>query len=414
MFLEGKSSAVVDELVKKMEAASVELEYERAAKYRDQITSLRRVQDKQFVSGEKGDVDVIACIVQNGLGCVQVFFIRDGLNLGNKTFFPKHTADASAQEILNAFVAQFYITGKGNRIIPGEIITNVPVEDRTVLAKVLSEHAARKVLLSSNVRGERAKWVGMAETNARAALGARLSSKANTAKRFEYLQDALSLESAPQRMECFDISHTFGEATVASCVVMDMNGLVKSDYRKFNIDGINPGDDYGAMRQALTRRYTRLKKGEGKIPDLLFIDGGKGQLSEAQKVLEELQVSAVTIIGIAKGPDRKPGMETLFVGDERREIHLSPDSPALHLIQQIRDEAHRFAITAHKQRRAKARKASVLEGIEGLGPKRRQLVLKRFGGLQEVARAGVEDLAELPGISRQLAQRIFDTLHPDD
>jgi excinuclease ABC subunit C len=241
-----------------------------------------------------------------------------------------------------------------------------------------------------------------------------LSSKANLLKRFEQLQDALGLDNMPQRLECFDISHTFGEAPVASCVVMDINGPLKSDYRKFNIEGVTPGDDYGAMRQALTRRYTRLKRGESKIPDVLFIDGGKGQLSEALKVMEELQVSGINVVGIAKGPERKAGLEVLFTAQNHHGITLPPESPALHLIQQVRDEAHRFAISAHKQRRSKARRSSVLEEIPGLGPKRRQLILKRLGGLQEVSRAGVEDLAQLPGISRHLAQRIYDTLHPDD
>lgn len=414
MFLEGKSSAVIDELVQKMETASKALQFERAAKYRDQIASLRRVQEKQYVSGEGGDIDVIASVVKNGVGCVQVFFIRGGLNLGNKTYFPKQTADASLEEVLNAFIAQFYLSGKGSRIIPSEIITNGDVADKEVLCEILGDQSGRKVTISSNVRGERARWVNLAETNAHSAVAAQLSSKSNLLKRFEMLQDALGLEDLPQRMECFDISHTFGEAPVASCVVMDTNGPLKSDYRKFNIEGITPGDDYGAMHQALMRRYTRLKKGEGKIPDILFIDGGKGQVSEAEKVLEELQINGVTLIGVAKGADRKPGLETLIVSGETQPVHLSQESPALHLIQQIRDEAHRFAITAHRQRRSKARTTSVLEEIPGLGPKRRQMILKQFGGLQQVARAGVEDLANLPGISVQLAQKIYDTLHPED
>jgi len=414
MFLEGKSSAVIDELVKKMESASRDLQFERAAKYRDQIASLRRVQEKQYVSGEGGDIDVIAGVTKNGVGCVQVFFIRGGLNLGNKTYFPKQTDYATAEEILSAFIAQFYLAGKGSRIIPSEIIANGEVADKDLLTEILGAQSGRKVTISSNVRGERARWVNLAETNAFAALTAQLSSKSNLLKRFELLQDALRLENLPQRMECFDISHTFGEAPVASCVVMDTNGPVKSDYRKFNIDGITPGDDYGAMHQALMRRYPRLKKGEGKIPDILFIDGGKGQVSEAEKVLEELQINGVTLIGVAKGADRKPGLETLVISGQTQPVHLTQESPALHLIQQIRDEAHRFAITAHRQRRSKARTTSVLEEIPGLGPKRRQMILKQFGGLQQVARAGVEDLANLPGISVQLAQRIYDTLHPED
>ncbi|WP_455211816.1 excinuclease ABC subunit UvrC [Kaarinaea lacus] len=414
MFLEGKSGAVIDELVQKMEVASKSLHFERAAKYRDQIASLRRVQEKQYVSGESGDIDVIASVIKNGVGCVQVFFIRGGLNLGNKTYFPKQTSDATCEDILYAFITQFYLSSRGNRIIPAEIITNGEIADSEVLTQILSEQAGRKVALSPRVRGERARWVNLAESNAHAALVAHLSTKANVLKRFELLQDALGLDDMPQRMECFDISHTFGEAPVASCVVMDANGAVKSDYRKFNIEGVTPGDDYAAMHQALTRRYTRLKKGEGKIPDILFIDGGKGQVSEAEKVLEELQINGVTLIGVAKGSERKPGLETLIVSGQAQPVHLPQESPALHLIQQIRDEAHRFAISAHRNRRSKARKSSILEEIPGLGPKRRQLILKQFGGLQQVSRVGVEDLAKLPGISPQLAQRIYDTLHPED
>lgn len=414
LFLQGKSSVVVDELVRAMETASQALEFEKAAKYRDQIASLRRVQEKQYISAERGDIDVIAAVIKNGVACVQVFFIRNGLNLGNKAYFPKQTADAAPQDIINAFIAQFYLSGGGNRIIPTEIITNTDFVDEALLANILSERSNRKVNISHRVRGDRAQWLKMAEANAEAALASYLSNKASLLSRFESLQDALGLDNIPQRMECFDISHTFGEATVASCVVMETSGPVKADYRKFNIENVTPGDDYGAMRQALTRRYTRLKKGEGKIPDILFIDGGKGQLSEAEKVLEELQINAVTLVGVAKGPERRPGLETLILSGTNKSIHLPATSPALHLIQQIRDEAHRFAISAHKQRRSKARRSSVLEHIPGLGPKRRQLILKQFGGLQEVSRAGVEDLARLPGISQQLAQRIYDTLHPDE
>jgi excinuclease ABC subunit C len=254
----------------------------------------------------------------------------------------------------------------------------------------------------------------MAVANAQNALDAQLANKATVLHRFEALQDALGLDTPPQRLECFDISHTMGEATVASCVVLDTSGPVKSDYRRFNIEGITPGDDYAAMHQALSRRYTRLKKGEGKLPDILLIDGGKGQVAEAAAVLEELQVSGVGLVGVAKGPDRKPGQEVLIMPGRKAPTVLAADSPALHLIQQIRDEAHRFAITGHRQRRAKARNTSVLEGIAGLGPKRRQQLLKQFGGLQEVARAGVEDLASIPGISKQLAQRVYDVFHAEE
>lgn len=413
MFLKGKSTVIIEELVENMEKASQALEYEKAAHYRDQIASLKRVQEKQYVSSEHGNIDVIACVTKNGTACVQVFFIRDGRNLGNKFYFPKQTQDAEAPEILNAFIPQYYLGHNAGRFIPPEIIVNTELPDEQLLQQVLSERAGLNITISHKVRGDRARWIEMAKNNAGTALDNQLASQASLVQRFEALQDVLELENTPQRLECFDISHTMGEATVASCVVMENQGLQKNDYRRFNIEGITPGDDYAAMQQALTRRYTRLKKGEGKLPDILFIDGGKGQVSEALAVLEELQVTDVLVIGIAKGPDRKPGLETLFMGSINKAISLPSDSPALHLIQQIRDEAHRFAITGHRQRRSKARNVSVLEEIDGLGPKRRQALLKQFGGLQGIQRAGIEDLANVNGISKALAQKIYDIFHPD-
>ena len=413
MFLQGKSTLIIEELVRNMEKASQQLEFEKAAQYRDQIASLQRVQERQYISSEHGDIDVIACVEKNGTGCVQVFFIRDGRNLGNKFYFPKQTRNASATDILNAFVPQYYLGQNANRFIPPEVIINHELPDQELLQKVLTEHSGRNITLSGRVRGDRARWIKMAETNATTALVNQLANKASLLQRFEVLQDVLELDTMPQRLECFDISHTMGEATVASCVVMDTQGAVKADYRRFNIEGITPGDDYAAMQQALTRRYTRLKKGEGKLPDVLLIDGGKGQVSEALSVLEELQVTDVLVVGIAKGPERKPGLETLFIGAIDKSITLPSDSHALHLIQQIRDEAHRFAITGHRQRRSKSRKSSVLQGIDGLGPKRRQALLKQFGGLQGVQRAGVDDLAKVNGISKALAQKIYDHFHAD-
>jgi excinuclease ABC subunit C len=414
MFLEGKSPAVIDELVQQMEAASRELKFEAAAEYRDLIASLRRVQETQYVSGEGGDLDVIAAVVESGLACVQVFYVRGGRNLGNKTFFPRHAEGTEPAEVLAAFIAQYYLAGRTGHAVPAEILVNAEPEGAELLEAVLSEQSGRKVHIAARQRGERARWVQMAVANAQTAISAQAASKANLLHRFEALQDALGLDDLPQRLECFDISHTMGEATVASCVVMDnLNGPLKSDYRRFNIEDITPGDDYAAMRQALTRRYTRLKKGEGKLPDILLIDGGKGQVAEAEAVLEELQISGVFLLGVAKGPARRPGQEVLVLSGKKAPSILPSDSPALHLIQQIRDEAHRFAITGHRQRRAKARTTSVLEEVEGLGPKRRQMLLRQFGGLQEVARAGVEDLASIPGISKQLAQRVYDAFHAD-
>jgi len=417
MFLEGKSTAVIDELANKMDAAAEGLDYEKAARYRDQIASLRRVQERQYIEGEKGNLDVIAGAVQGDVACVQLFTVRGGRNLGNKTFYPKNVEQQGVDELLSAFLAQFYLISGAASVtkhdIPEEILLNAELVDADILASVLSQQAGRKVTLSHRLRGERARWLKMAEHNARQALGMRLNSQATLLQRFEVLQDVLGLDELPARMECFDISHTMGEAPVGSCVVFDQNGPLKSDYRRFNIEGITPGDDYAAMHQALTRRYKRLKQGEGKIPDILFIDGGKGQVSQARDVIEELQIEGLSIIGIAKGPSRKPGLEILCLSEQKREIILPSDSPALHLIQQIRDEAHRFAITGHRQRRKKKRNTSPLEEIPGLGPKRRQQLLRQFGGLQEVARAGVEDLASVQGISRDLAQLIYDCFHSD-
>jgi excinuclease ABC subunit C len=413
MFLKGKSNVIVEELVENMEKASQAMQYEKAAQYRDQIVSLKRVQEKQYVSSEHGNIDVIAGVTKNAAACIQVFFIRDGRNLGNKFYYPKQTRDAEVPEILNAFIPQYYLSHNSSRFIPPEIIVNTELPDEHLLQQVLTERAGVNVTISHRIRGDRARWIAMAENNARTVLDNQLASQASLLQRFETLQDVLDLENTPQRLECFDISHTMGEATVASCVVMETQGLQKNDYRRFNIEGITPGDDYAAMQQALTRRYTRLKKGEGKLPDILFIDGGKGQVSEALAVLEELQVTDVLVVGIAKGPERKPGLETLFVGSINKVVTLPSDSPALHLIQQVRDEAHRFAITGHRQRRAKARNVSILEEIDGLGPKRRQALLKQFGGLQGIQRAGIEDLASVNGISKAMAQKIYDTFHPD-
>ena len=409
LFLEGKDSQVIDELVARMERASDALNFELAAHYRDQIASLRRIQGRQYAAGDGGDVDVAVSAARNGEGCVQVVFIRGGHHLGDKTFFPNHTRHDAAAGILAAFLPQYYL----GRQLPAEVIVNQPLDDRDLLENVLSEQAGRKVAITDSVRGERARWLEMAQTNVEAALARHLVNKAGLRQRFEALQEALRLDALPQRLECFDISHTMGEATVASCVVFEQDGPLKSDYRRFNIEGVTPGDDYGAMTQALSRRYTRLKQGEGKLPDILFIDGGKGQLGVAAQVLEELQVTDVLLVGVAKGVERKPGLETLFVWGDDRVYRLPSDSPALHLIQQVRDEAHRFALTGHRQRRAKARGASPLEGIGGVGTARRRALLKQFGGWQEVARAGVDDLTRVKGISRELAQRIYDAFHQE-
>ncbi len=408
-FLEGRSSEVIDELVQDMEQASEALDFERAAWLRDRISSLRKVQERQYISGEKGDLDVVACVSQGGLACVQVFFFRNGQNLGNKAFYPKIPTDTDEADVLAAFLARHYL----GRPAPREILLNLAVPDQELLEQALTSESGHQVRLRTRVRAGRRRWLEMAVSNAEAALKARAASAASLRRRFEDLQRALDLDAIPNRMECFDISHTRGEATVASCVVFNQDGPLKSDYRRFNIEGITPGDDYAAMRQALSRRFTRLKRGEGVLPDVLIIDGGKGQLKQAMDVLEELQVDGVTVLGIAKGPDRRPGLERLILAETGQEVILPPDSPALHLLQHIRDEAHRFAIAGHRQRRGKARRSSRLEDIPGLGPKRRQLLLKQFGGLQAISRAGVEDLQSVHGISRELAQRIYDTFHDE-
>lgn len=414
MFLEGKNTQVINELATRMEAAAEKLEFEQAARWRDQITALRKVQERQYVTGdEHNNLDVVAVDVRNGVACVQVFYIRNGHNLGNKAFFPKHTQEHELGDILSAFIQQYYLGKMGVYAIPQEILTSDEPADEDWLAQALSEQAERKVSISHKVRGDRARWVDMARVNAQTALTAFLADKTHILSRFEALQDALQLENLPQRIECFDISHTQGQETVASCVVFDQNGALKSDYRRFNIQDITPGDDYAAMYQALSRRFKRLQEGEGKSPDIVLIDGGKGQLAQAEQVLNELQVQDVLLIGVAKGVERKPGLETLWLSGHAQPFILPSDSPALHLIQQVRDEAHRFAISGHRLRRGKKHQVSPLEEIDGLGPKRRQELLRQFGGLQGVARAGVEDLAKIKGISKDLAQRIYDVFHSD-
>lgn len=410
MFLEGKSQAVMEDYANKMEAASQELQFERAATYRDQVKHLRRIQEQQYVVGTQGDIDVMVVHQNPGGACVLVMFIRGGRMLGNKTYFPSTRLDEDESGILSAFLPQFYLSGAAGREIPRDIIVNARLPDKQLLEVALGEQAGRKVALGDNVRGTRRRWVEIAQTSAEQALGAHLANRNNINQRFEALQEALDLDSMPQRLECFDISHSSGEATVASCVVFDTNGPLKSDYRRFNIEGIQAGDDYAAMAQALQRRYTRLKSGEGQLPDILFIDGGRGQLSQAERVLEELQVDGVRLIGVAKGPTRKAGLESLVVS-EGPEIDLPPDSPALHLIQHIRDESHRFAITAHRNRRDKKRTSSVLEGIDGVGPKRRRALLRHFGGVKQVLAASAEELARVEGISTTLADEIYSTLH---
>ena len=410
LFLDGKASDVIERWVDKMERAAQRLEFEEAGRLRDQIATLRAVQERQYVSGERGDMDIVAVAVEAGAACIQLFYVRHGRNLGNKSLFPRSGDGAEPSEVVSAFIAQHYL----GKAVPSQILVSAEPDDRALLEESLSLQAGRRVTIQSRPRGERARWLKMAVENAKLALGARLASAGGARRRVDALQRALGLEKAPSRMECFDISHTQGGQTVASCVVFVDGAPSKSDYRRFNIRNITPGDDYAAMHQALQRRYRRLVDGEGKLPDLLLIDGGQGQLAAAAEVLAELEVTDVRLAGVAKGADRRPGMEQLFLLGRKEALILPADSQALHLVQQIRDEAHRFAITGHRQRRGKATTRSVLEDIEGIGPKRRARLLKQFGGLQGLSRAGIEDLTTVEGISEKLAREIYAAFHGNE
>jgi excinuclease ABC subunit C len=407
--LEGKNDEVAVELTRRMEAEAGALRFEKAAALRDQLAALKAVQARQIVSAAADvDCDVVAAASGPGLYAIGLMFVRGGINLGTTTYFAR-APFGEPDEVEAAFLAQHYLTHEA----PGEIVVGHALAGRESLEAALGERAGHRVQIHRAERGLKARWVEMLEANAVQALKMRLASEAGLDEQLAALGDALGLGAAPERLECFDISHTRGEATVASCVVFGREGAQKSDYRRFNLEGLTPGDDYGAMRQALTRRYRRLKAGEGRLPDVLLIDGGPGQLTEAARVLAELEVALPAVVGVAKGADRRAGQERLFLLGSDAPLILPPDSRALHLIQRIRDEAHRFAIAGHRARRAKARQASVLEEVAGLGPARRRELLKRFGGLQGVLGAGVEDLARVRGIGRRLAEAIYERLHPD-
>ena len=410
LFLQGKSNLLMEQLADAMESASNELEFEKAAALRDQISALRRVQSEYGQELSNKNIDAFALFKQDGQICVHLMYIRDGRIIGSKSHFHADKLDEEINTFLLSFIEQFYVASE-TRELPHEILVNqdLDVEAQTALLRVLTEKAGRKIGISSRVKSQRLKWIQLASSAAEQNLLQRLGSKANLQQRFESLQDVLQLDEMPERMECFDISHSGGELTVASCVVFNQQGPLKSDYRRFNIEGIKEGDDYAAMEQALTRRYTRIQKGEGVLPSLLVIDGGKGQLNKAKEAMAELGIQQVCLLGIAKGTTRKAGFETL-VFDDGRELTLHSDSPALHLLQELRDEAHRFAITGHKQRRDKKRKTSSLEGIPGVGAKRRRELLRYFGGLQAVERASLEELAKVNGISKKIAEDIYSAL----
>jgi excinuclease ABC subunit C len=413
MFLEGRSKAVLDELGEAMERSSRELQFERAAILRDQVAALRQLQAQYHVQGANADMDVIACSIESGIACVSVLFFRNGISLGTRDFFPRlPLEDAESPDVLAQFIAQYYL----DRPVPRELILSEPIADQDILAELLGQQTGHVVELKSSVRGDRAQFLQMAQRNARASLTARLASRQTLGTRFEDLKKVLELDFSPRRIECFDISHTMGEATVASCVVFGPEGPEKSHYRRFNIAGITPGDDYAAMHQALTRRFRKVAEGEGAKPDVLLIDGGNGQVAQAMDVLSELGVSGIEVVGVAKGPGRRAGEETLVLarkaaGSLGRELHPGSSSPALHLVAAVRDEAHRFAISGHRKRREKARERSVLEDVPGIGARRRSALLKAFGGLSGVEAAGVEELMSVKGIDRGLAERIYASLH---
>jgi excinuclease ABC subunit C len=394
LFLEGREDDVIMNLTEKMKAASQARRYEEAAAYRDQVRALSRVQARQYIESNRGvDADVVACVIDGGIACVNLVMIRGGRHVGDRSFFPSNAEGAAAGEVVAAFLEQHYV----EQPPPELVVTSEPVDLESI--NIVPSHGERKV------------WLDMARKNALLAIAQRVRDRATQEGRLHALREALGLPEGAQRVECFDISHTMGEATVASCVVYDRQQMQKSEYRRFNIRNVTPGDDYAAMRQVLTRRYERISAEAGKIPDLILIDGGKGQVNIASAVLRDLGLHQVCVVGVAKGPERKPGEEELILESEARTLELAPLHPGLHLIQAIRDEAHRFAVVGHRARRSKARTTSMLNEIPGIGAKRRQALIEYFGGLRGVQAAAIDDIAKVEGISRPLAERIYRHLH---
>ena len=412
LFLRGKDQQIMSDLVSKMDKAATDFEYEKAAIFRDQITALRKVAEQQEVSSTQGDMDVIGVSYIKGIACFHILFIRDGRVFGSRSYFPDVPKQTAIEEILQSFLSQYYLNNEIKRTIPSEILVSEIIEEYKEIEIAISSFADKKISIKFNVRSDRLNFLKLAETNAVNAVKTRLSHKDTVEKRFTLLEQVLETTKQISRMECFDISHTMGENTVASCVVFNREGPDKAEYRKYNISGITPGDDYAAMSQAVTRRFDKVTE-DAKVPDILFIDGGIGQLRCAQKIIDEkfnTLSNAPMIIGIAKGEGRKPGLETMIYGGSEIEFTLDADSTALHLIQHIRDESHRFAITGHRGKRQKARRTSTLENIQGVGPKRRKSLLQYLGGLQEVKGASVSELSKVPGISAEMAQSIYDAL----
>ena len=424
LLLDGRSDELTDELGRSMEAASARLDFEEAARIRDLVTSIRTLQARQYVDGRAADLDVLAVAMQGSAACVMLLAFRDGRNLGTRAFFPRTNGSESPEEVLAAFVSQYY----GEQVPPREIVLDRDIPDRELIEQALSDAGERKVQLKTSVRGERAGYLDLARRNAGITLASERTSQAAQLARAEALRELLGLAKLPARIECFDISHTMGEATVASCVVFDAEGPVRGQYRRYNIGGIEPGDDYAAMHQAISRRFRRSMAAAAEVaggtatshktsavkdavlPDILLIDGGAGQVAQARAVLDELEVSGVALVGVAKGPARRPGDEELLLPDGRC-VRPGAGSPALQLVQQVRDEAHRFAITGHRGRRQKARNTSRLEDIPGIGPRRRGNLLRHFGGLGGLKAAGVEEISRVEGVNAALAERIYATLH---
>jgi excinuclease ABC subunit C len=397
LFLEGREDDVIHNLNRKMKSASEARRYEEAAAYRDQVRALSRIQVRQYVESDRGvDADVVACASDGAIPCVNLVMIRSGRHVGDRSFFPSNAEGASEEEVIAAFLEQHYL----DQPAPGLIVCSKEVELDLPGAQIVTPS-----------HGERRVWLDMARKNALLAIAQRVRDRATQETRLVALREALGLPEGSQRIECFDISHTMGEATVASCVVYDRQQLQKSEYRRFNIHGVTPGDDYGAMHQVLARRYERVSAEGGRIPDLILIDGGRGQVGAARAALADLGLHQACVVGVAKGPQRKPGTEELVLESGSRSLELAPSHPGLHLIQQIRDEAHRFAIVGHRARRGKARTTSMLNEIPGIGAKRRQALIEHFGGLRGVQAAAIDDIAKVAGISRPLAERIYRHLH---
>lgn len=409
LFLKGKNQQVIGGLVEKMEKASEALNFEAAARYRDQINALRKVQERQWVAGTQDEMDVFGFAFKGNMACIQVMFIREGQLLGSKAYFPKVPNTADEQEVFESFFLQFYLAG--NKVIPKQIVLSNTLSDEDAIAEVLASEAGHKVHFFKGAREEKRKYLQLAQSNAQTALDAQYSQQKSVFARYLDLEAALEVDTPIQRMECFDISHTSGQQTVASCVVFNREGPHKSDYRRYNIEGITPGDDYAAMAQALKRRYKSVKEVQ-KIPDLLLIDGGKGQLAQAEAFFEDWpHDKKPMLLGVAKGTTRKPGLETLILAGSHQVLPMDSHSPGLHLIQHIRDESHRFAITGHRNRRQKVKTTSSLESIPGIGAKRRQTLLKFMGGLQGLKKASKDEISNVPGISPELAETIYDHLH---